>query len=84
MQNYIEWVGYAAGALTTFSFLPQVLKTYRNRNAKDLSLPMFAIYFLGICLWLSYGLLIGEWPIIVPNVVSLLLSGVMLYFKLKY
>lgn len=83
----MEWItilGFAAGAITTASFLPQVIKLARTHHAKDISLMMYAIITLGITLWLTYGIIIGDIPIIVANGVTLLLVGAVLYFKLKY
>lgn len=78
-----EWVGYAAGFLTTVAFLPQAVKTWRSRSAEDLSLGMFLLFCTGIVLWLSYGLLRQQWPIIIPNALTLMLAGSILFYKLR-
>jgi MtN3 and saliva related transmembrane protein len=83
-MNYIEIIGLAAGGLTTISFLPQVIKTWKSKSAKDLSLVMFSFYCLGIVLWLIYGLLINSLPVILSNAFTLILSSTILFFKLKF
>ena len=77
-------LGLVAGTLTTISFVPQVIRTWRSKSAKDLSLGMFSLLALGTVLWLSYGILIDSVPVIVANAVTLLLSSVLIFFKLRY
>lgn len=84
MINYIEIIGIVAGICTTIAFLPQVVKTWRSKSAKDLSLGMFSIFCTGVALWLTYGILIGDLPIILANSFTFLLAGCLLYFKLIY
>ena len=80
----IEIIGYAAGFLTTLSFLPQLLKTLRTRSTKDISLGMFLIFVIGISLWLLYGIMLKETPIIIANSATLILAVPILLMKLKY
>jgi MtN3 and saliva related transmembrane protein len=82
--NIIELIGIVAGILTTVSFLPQVIKTWRYRSAKDLSLTMFICFCLGVFLWLIYGIYVSSKPIIIANFVTFILAGTILYFKIKY
>ncbi|MES2389808.1 MAG: SemiSWEET transporter [Bacteroidota bacterium] len=84
MEFNTEIIGLVAGTLTTISFLPQMIKTWRTRDAGDLSMGMFAIYFTGVCLWLTYGIAIDKPAIMLPNAISVLFAGIMLYFKLKF
>lgn len=77
-------LGTVAGVLTTASFVPQVLKTWRTRSTADISLGMFSAFTAGVGLWLVYGILIGEIPIIVANAITLGLAGTILAFKLRY
>jgi MtN3 and saliva related transmembrane protein len=79
-----EILGYAAGALTAFTFLPQVLKTWKEKSAKDISLNMFIIAFVNEIMWLVYGFMIDNWVIILTNAVMLVMSGIMIMLKLKY
>ncbi len=83
-MNSHQWLGIVAGTLTTISFLPQVIKTWKSRSAKDLSLGMFLIFSLGIALWLAYGFLIGDVPVILANAVTLVLSLTLLFFKFRW
>ncbi|MEI9887207.1 MAG: SemiSWEET transporter [Rhizomicrobium sp.] len=80
----ITLIGLAAAFCTTIAYLPQVLQTWRTRSTKDLSLPMFAVMTTGVFLWLVYGLLVRDVPLIAANGVTLLLSGTILYFKLRH
>jgi MtN3 and saliva related transmembrane protein len=80
----IDTIGFVAGTLTTISFVPQVLKTWREKSAKDISLSMFLIFSLGIFLWLLYGVGKGELPIVLPNLITLILASTILGFKFKY
>jgi MtN3 and saliva related transmembrane protein len=77
-------LGLIGGALTTISFLPQVIKTWRTRSAKDVSLGMYSLLCAGIAIWIVYGVMIGSVPIIVANVITLALASIMLVFKIRY
>ncbi|MEY3590505.1 MAG: hypothetical protein RLZZ466_1025 [Bacteroidota bacterium] len=83
-MNAAEILGYAAGAVTAFTFLPQVIKTWREQSAKDISLTMFLIAFINEIMWLVYGFMIDNFVIILTNAVMLLMSGIMILLKLKY
>ncbi|MFC1690693.1 SemiSWEET transporter [Nanoarchaeota archaeon] len=83
----MEWIiliGLTAGILTTASFLPQVIKTIKLKETKDISLAMYSIISTGIFLWLVYGLLIKDLPVVLANAVSLILVLTMVGLKLKY
>jgi MtN3 and saliva related transmembrane protein len=77
-------LGLLAGTLTTISFLPQVIKTWQSKSAKDISLGMFVTFCIGVFFWLIYGILIGESPIVISNLVTLILSSSILWMKLVY
>lgn len=83
-QGFITAIGLVAASLTTIAFVPQVIKTWRSKSAKDLSLGMFGIFSLGVLLWLTYGLLINDLPIILANTFTLILSSIILYFKVRH
>ena len=83
-MSYVALLGLIAGLCTTLAFVPQVLKTWRTRSARDISLGMFLIYVTGNLLWMFYGIALGDWPIILANVATLVLAGSLLYFKLRY
>jgi len=80
----VTLLGMIAGALTTVAFLPQVLRTWRTRSTADISLVMFLIYVTGIALWLIYGLMLKDIPLITSNAVTLVFSGTILGLKLKH
>ena len=79
-----HWIGALASVLTTISFVPQVWRVWKTRSARDLSLPMYLIFTTGVALWLVYGLLLGSWPIIVGNAITIALAGTVLAMKLKF
>ena len=83
-MNTTIMMGYFAGFLTTISFLPQVVKTWKSRSASDLSLVMFSVFSAGVMFWLVYGFLIQEPPIILWNSVTLALVLAILVMKLKF
>lgn len=83
----LEWVqmlGFAAGTMTTAAFVPQVVKTWRSRSAGDISLGMYAVLTCGVSSWLAYGLLMGDWPVVAANGVTLVLVVAMLAMKLCF
>ena len=83
-MNITDWIGSAAAALTTTSFIPQAWKVWRTRHTADISLGMYALFTLGVALWLIYGILMESWPIIIANCITLLLAGAVLLMKLKF
>ncbi|NEN90293.1 MAG: hypothetical protein F6K48_15805 [Okeania sp. SIO3H1] len=83
-MNLLTALGLLAGSLTTISFLPQVIKTWRTRSTKDISLEMFAIFCSGVLIWIIYGILVKDVPVIFTNVATLTLASPILWFKLKY
>lgn len=84
MNKLTHLIGFIAAFLTTIAFLPQVIKTWQTKSAKDLSLVMFSIFCCGVILWLIYGLLVSDYPLIIANAATLIMSSTLLYFKLKY
>lgn len=73
-----EWVGYTAAVLTTASFIPQAALTLRTRSAEGVSLRMYAMFTVGVALWLAYGVLTVAWPVIIANAVTLVLASLIL------
>ena len=82
--SWLTWVGLLAAFCSTAAFLPQVIKTWRTRSTKDISLVMFTILIIGILLWLTYGIIIRDIPLIAANAVTLVFAGTILFFKLKH
>ena len=83
MSIYV-WLGYAAAALTTLSFVPQVWKTWKSRSSRDLSRAMLVAFSLGSALWLVYGLAIHSMPMIMANSVTLILSLMLVAMKVAF
>ncbi|TBR14525.1 MAG: hypothetical protein EPO46_00490 [Lysobacter sp.] len=79
-----EWIGYVGATLTTLSFLPQAIKTIRTRDTRGISLGMYAVFTVGVAFWFGYGLVLGSWPMIASNIVTLGLSATILVLKLRY
>lgn len=79
-----ELIGSFAGACTTLSLVPQVIKTLKTKSTKDVSLGMFVIFTLGVILWLVYGFLTASISMIVANSLTFVLAAVILICKLKY
>jgi MtN3 and saliva related transmembrane protein len=77
-------LGLLAAMCTTLSFLPQVIKTWRTRSTGDISLAMFLVMVTGIVLWLLYGIFREDAPLVAANGVTLIFTGLILYFKLKH
>lgn len=84
METAALAIGLAAGTLTTLAFVPQVIRVFRTRSTRDISLPTFAALVLGTVLWLIYGIILGEVPLISANGVSLVLVSAVLWGKMKF
>lgn len=76
-------LGFVAACLTTSAFVPQAVKTWKTRSTGDLSLGMFLLLFVGTICWFTYGLLKNDLPIILANGITLSLSFIILFFKIK-
>ncbi|MFC1457678.1 SemiSWEET transporter [Microvirga arabica] len=83
-MSLMDYTGYAAAICTTSAYIPQVARVWRTRSTKDISLKMFLVLVTGLALWLTYGFLKGEIPIIAANGVTLMLAGIILFFKLRH
>lgn len=81
-MNPIDWLGYLAASLTTLSFVPQAWHTFRTRDVSGISLGMYGAFTLGVLLWLVYGVMLGAWPVIVANFITLALAACILVMKL--
>ena len=80
MIDQNELIGFIAAVCTTFAFLPQVIKVWKTKQTKDLSLRMYTVMFIGICLWFVFGLRINSLSIILANVVTgFLVFTIMVY-----
>ena len=79
-----DHLGFLAATLTTVAFVPQVVKIYRDKSAKSISLKTFYIFTVGIFLWILYGIALSSWPMIISNIITMLLSIAILVLKHKY
>jgi len=83
-MDLVYILGLSAGVCTTVAFLPQVIKTWKSRSAKDLSLGMFSLFCFGVIQWLAYGIFQKDVPVIAANLITLLLASTLLVFKLRF
>lgn len=83
-MDFVHHIGFVAAILTTIAFVPQVVKTYKTRHTKDISLFMYVIFSAGVLLWTIYGIILGLIPVILANSVTLLLSIFVLIMKIRY
>lgn len=82
--NWITIIGMAAACLTTFSYIPQMIKVIKTKRTNDISVIMYFAIMTGIFLWLIYGICLVDWPIILANAFSLIFTGTIFIMKLKY
>ncbi len=80
----IDILGLMAGTLTTLAFLPQVMQIWQSRSARDISMGWLILFITGITLWLIYGLFTRALPVILANGITLVLTLIILFFKLKF
>ena len=80
----MEWIGHVAGFCTTIAFLPQVIRTYKTRSAKDISLGMYLVFCFGVLMWLFYGVSIHSRSLILANTATIILAGTMLVMKIVF
>lgn len=83
-MDWITIIGLFAAVGTTVSFLPQLIKSWKTKKTKDVSLGMYSILIVGITLWLIYGFLIKDLPLILANTVSWVLTSSILILKIRY
>ena len=80
----LDLLGMTAGCISSITFLPQVIKTWRTKSAADISLLMFTFATISVIMWLIYGIILGNIPIIFTNAMVLLFSLIMLYLKYRF
>ncbi len=83
-MNSLDILGLVATGFTTSSFVPQVWRTWKTRDVSGISLPTYLIISIGLALWLAYGLLKDDLPLIVANAVMVILTGAITVMKLKF
>jgi MtN3 and saliva related transmembrane protein len=80
----IEALGAIAAILTTLCWLPQVVQIFRTRDTRSISLITQSAFLAGVALWFGYGLMIGSYPVIVSNALTMVLASAILGMKLRY
>lgn len=83
-MSFITIIGLIAACCTTIAFLPQAIKAIRTKHTRDLSLVMYSLFTSGVLLWLIYGILRNDWPVILANAVTLLFAATILFLKIRY
>jgi MtN3 and saliva related transmembrane protein len=83
-MDFITLIGLLAAFGTTFSFLPQAIKIIKTKNTEGISLSMYLMFTTGVFLWLIYGYMKNDIPIMVANAITLILASIILYLKMKY
>jgi MtN3 and saliva related transmembrane protein len=83
-MQFTHFLGYFAGSLTVLSFLPQVIRTWTTRRTGDLSLWMFGVLITASTLWIIYGIVIHDWPVIITNLGMVALNGAIATAKVRY
>lgn len=80
----IRYLGFFAGLLTVSSFLPQVIRSWRTRQTRDLSFGMFFLLTTASSLWIVYGVMTRDWPVILTNAGMVALNGALAVAKVRY
>ncbi len=83
ISDFTPIVGSLAAISTTIAFVPQAIHSYKTRDLSGISLPMYSMFTFGVAMWLIYGLLQHDWPIIIANAITLCLSAMILILKAK-
>ncbi|MCD6012296.1 MAG: hypothetical protein K0Q79_2158 [Flavipsychrobacter sp.] len=83
-MSYDNLIGIAAGVCTALSLLPQLIKMIKEKKATDISLRMLIVLLTGLCLWVWYGILKEDWPIILTNIASLVVNLLIIGFRWYY
>ena len=84
MPNAFVYLGYCAGSITVLSFLPQVVRAWRTRQTRDLSMGMFTLLVLSGVMWMLYGALTRDWPVVATNAGMVALNSALVAAKLRY
>jgi MtN3 and saliva related transmembrane protein len=80
----VDYIGYVAGLLVTFALVPQIMRVYKLRSAREISFIYNSSMLVGLILWLAYGIILGLVPIIIWNIIGAVLAALLLLAKLKY
>ena len=83
-MEFITILGLVAATLTTSAFIPQLIKIWKSKSAKDVSLEMLITFCIGVFLWLVYGIYLQSLPVILANLLTLIFNLIILWLKIKY
>ena len=83
-MDYITVLGLVAATLTVIAFFPQLMKTWKTKSTRDISLGMFSAFCVGVFLWFVYGISISDLPVTIANLLTFIQALIILMFKLKY
>ena len=83
-MQFVEWLGYTAGAITALCQVPQVVKMVRERSAQDVSLKTAVALSIGLSLWIWFGLMRGDLPVIIANTIGFCLAVLIVGLRIKY
>jgi MtN3 and saliva related transmembrane protein len=83
-MDYITIIGMIAAALTVIAFFPQLMKVWKTKSTRDISLGMFSIFCSGVFLWFVYGILMQDLPITIANFLIFIQAFIIVLFKVKY
>jgi MtN3 and saliva related transmembrane protein len=83
-MNLTDFIGTLAAVLTTASFLPQAWHTFQTKDVSGISLGMYSAFTSGVACWLVYGWLLGAWPVVIANCITLALASAILVMKVRY
>lgn len=83
-MDWTRFLGLIAAAFTTVAFLPQVIQSWKTKNMESISLPMYSMFTTGVLLWLIYGFLVKDMPVILANGFIFIFASSILILKIKY
>ena len=84
MKEPVFWIGILAGACTSVSLLPQILKIIKEKKSENISIPYLLILFAGLCLWITYGVMKKDTPIIITNSLAAAMNVITIILGLMY
>lgn len=84
MSFDINLIGFLAGFCTTIAFIPQVIKVWKTKRTRDISLVMFVTFTFGVLCWTIYGIFISNLPMIIANAITLILASLILVAKIRF
>lgn len=83
-MDLVQWIGIVAGLMTSISMLPQLIKIIKQKKAKEVSLLMLSVLTVGNSLWVVYGFMREDWPIIVTNFISITINSITAFYRIRY